>query len=194
MGLEHNARSGLLDGTRFIPSPNHDQRCSSSGIDVLVIHAISLPPQCYGNQFVEELFTNRLNPAAHPYFKDIAERKVSSHFYIKRCGEIIQFVPTHRRAWHAGVSSFNGRDQVNDFSIGIELEGCDAHEFEELQYASLQELTRCIQTACPRIETKNIVGHSQIAPGRKTDPGPCFDWQRYLQSIQTAWALSARYP
>lgn len=181
--LSHCHSNGWVHGVRVIPSPNHDHRPENTKIDVLVIHAISLPPQCYGNQYVEELFTNRLDTHAHPCFIDLAGQKVSTHFYIKRDGEIIQFVATHCRAWHAGKSCLNGRQQVNDFSIGIELEGCDEHEFEARQYAGLVTLTRCLQTAYPLITLNNIVGHSNISPDRKTDPGCCFDWQRYLQSI-----------
>ncbi|WP_423910514.1 1,6-anhydro-N-acetylmuramyl-L-alanine amidase AmpD [Candidatus Spongiihabitans sp.] len=176
-------KRGLVNGARLIASPNHDQRPDNTEIDVLVIHAISLPPQCYGNQYVEDLFTGRLDANADPYFMDLAGQKVSSHFYIKRSGEIIQFVATHRRAWHAGKSIFNGRQRVNDFSIGVELEGCDQHEFENPQYAVLGELTLCLQTVYPLITPENIVGHDAISPHRKTDPGPCFDWSRYFNSI-----------
>ena len=174
---------GWVRGAKVIPSPNHDHRPASTEIDVLVIHAISLPPRCYGTQYVEDLFTNRLDTDIHPAFMDIADRAVSSHFYIKRDGEVIQFVATHRRAWHAGKSIFNGRQRVNDFSIGIELEGCDEDEFEPPQYEVLAKLTKCLQSTYPLITSANIVGHSDIAPNRKTDPGPFFDWIRYFQSI-----------
>lgn len=173
----------MVNGAKRIPSPNHDQRPDNSVLDVLVVHAISLPPQCYGNRYVEDLFTNQLDADADPYFRDLAVQKLSSHFYIKRSGELIQFVATHRRAWHAGKASFKGRQQVNDFSIGVELEGCDEDEFENRQYAVLAALTRCLQIAYPAMTADNIVGHSDIAPGRKTDPGACFDWQRYFKSI-----------
>ncbi len=182
--LSHCQHNGRVHGIRATPSPNHDDRPQNTTIDVLVIHAISLPPRCYGNQYVENLFTNRLDANAHPYFVNIAESKVSAHFYIKRDGEIIQFVATHCRAWHAGKSVFKGRQRVNDFSIGIELEGCDEHEFETSQYASLAILTRCLRTAYPLIIRENIIGHSDISVGRKTDPGPFFDWQCYFQAIQ----------
>ncbi|WP_424946103.1 1,6-anhydro-N-acetylmuramyl-L-alanine amidase AmpD [Candidatus Spongiihabitans sp.] len=175
--------NGWVNGARFIASPNHDQRPDHTDIDVLVIHAISLPPQCYGNQYVEDFFAGRLDANADPYFMDLAGQKASAHFYIKRSGEMIQFVATHCRAWHAGKSIFKGRQQVNNFSIGVELEGCDEHEFEDPQYAVLGALTLCLQTAYPLIATENIVGHSDIAPHRKTDPGPCFDWNRYFKSI-----------
>ncbi len=180
----HCQNNGQIKDIRFISSPNHDYRPKGTDIDVLVIHAISLPPRCYGCQYVEDFFTNRLDANIHPYFANIADSKVSSHFYIKRNGEIIQFVPTHCRAWHSGKSMFHGRQRVNDFSIGIELEGCDEHAFESIQYTSLIKLTHCLQTAYPLITATNIVGHSDIAPDRKTDPGPCFDWNRYFQSIQ----------
>ncbi len=178
-----DSHSGCVEDIQFIPSPNFDTRPDQGQIDVLVIHSISLPPQCYGNNYVEDLFSNCLDPTAHDYFADIAERKVSAHFYIKRVGEIIQFVPTHNRAWHAGDSTFKGREKVNNFSIGIELEGCDQHEFEDTQYQSLTLLSQCILQSYPLITAENIVGHSDISPGRKTDPGPCFDWSRYLNSI-----------
>ena len=153
------------------------------GIDVLVIHAISLPPNCYGGTFIEDLFTNRLDPKAHSYFADIAHLRVSAHFLIHRSGRLTQFVPTGKRAWHAGVSNFRGREQVNDFSIGIELEGCDDDPFEDAQYHTLVDLTQCLVMAYPSITRDCIVGHSDIAPGRKTDPGPHFDWDRYLNRI-----------
>lgn len=184
--LDYCHKNGLVNGARLIASPNHDQRPDNTEIEVLVIHAISLPPQCYGNQYVEDLFTCQLDANAHPYFNDLASQKVSAHFYIKRTGEIIQFVATHRRAWHAGESIFKGRQRVNDFSIGVELEGCDAHEFENAQYTVLGALTLCLQTAYPLITTANIVGHSDIAPGRKTDPGPLFDWSRYFDSLNVS--------
>ncbi len=175
----HCADSGRVQDACFIPSPNFDERPDRLDVSVLVIHAISLPPGCYHNQYVEDLFTNCLDPGAHPYFEHIAELAVSAHFYIERKGRLIQFVPTHHRAWHAGLSVFRGRPRVNDFSIGIELEGSDRDEFESAQYLSLARLTRCLLSAYPKITPDHIIGHSDIAPGRKTDPGPRFDWNRY---------------
>jgi AmpD protein len=183
--LRHDAQTGLVSGARQIASPNHDQRPAGTKINVLVIHAISLPPQCYGQEFVEQYFTNRLDRDVHPYFLDIADRTVSSHFYVRRGGEITQFVPTHLRAWHAGKSSFDGQEGVNNFSIGVELEGCDEHEFEDAQYQTLSSLTKCLQVDFPLITTDRIVGHSEISPGRKTDPGPFFKWERYLKTLET---------
>lgn len=180
--MKHDKNTGLID-CRQIGSPNYDQRSVDAQIEVLVIHAISLPPQCYGNNYVEDFFQNTLDKNAHPYFEDIADRNVSSHFYIKRGGELIQFVSTSDRAWHAGESDFKERKVVNDFSIGIELEGCDEHQFESVQYSKLVALTHCLQRSYPLIDKENIVGHSDISPGRKTDPGLYFDWNVYLESI-----------
>ncbi len=149
-------------------------------IDLLVIHAISLPPGCFGGPGIEELFTNRLDPAAHPYYREIAALRVSSHFLIRRDGGLTQFVACGRRAWHAGVSAWKGRERCNDFSIGIELEGTDDQPFEEAQYARLTALTRALQGRYPLTD---IVGHADIAPGRKTDPGQCFDWARYRGAL-----------
>lgn len=178
-GLVHDDRTGLVSGAIQFESPNFDARPAKVAIDVLVIHAISLPPDCFGGNYVQAFFTNRLDIAADPFFEEIAGLRVSSHFYIDRKGDLFQFVSTRNRAWHAGASSFRNRERVNDFSIGVELEGCDALPFEAIQYRSLSALTRCLQNSFPEITEQNIVGHSDIAPGRKTDPGPCFDWQRY---------------
>lgn len=165
---------------RKVPSNNYDKRPVDKGICLIVIHAISLPPECFGGDGVEQLFTNMLNLTEHPYYAEIQHLRVSSHFFIRRDGESIQFVSTEDRAWHAGVSSWNGRERCNDFSIGIELEGSDTQPFEDIQYLKLAELVSALQNQYPTIE--DIVGHSDIAPGRKTDPGPFFDWAyfRYL--------------
>jgi AmpD protein len=174
---------GWLDGARRIISPNCDARPVDTPIDLLVIHNISLPPGEFGGEGVIELFTNRLDPAAHPYYQTIKDLRVSAHFFIRRDGELIQFVPPDRRAWHAGVSSWNGRERCNDFSIGIELEGTDDTPFTDAQYASLDEL---IESLRQRYAIQEIVGHSDIAPDRKTDPGPCFDWARLDKGNQAA--------
>jgi len=142
-------------------------------VDLIVIHAISLPPGMYGGLGIEQLFTNQLNPDEHPYYKEIAGLKVSSHFVIRRDGELLQFVPVGQRAWHAGLSNWQGRERCNDFSIGIELEGDDNTPFELSQYQTLQALLKSLTGMWP---ITAITSHSQIAPGRKTDPGPCFDW------------------
>ena len=181
--LEHSPNSGLITGVDQAESPNHDDRPDGSVIDVIVVHAISLPPDCFGGSHVHDLFTNNLDVAFHPYFREICDLRVSSHFFIDRAGKTTQFVPTFRRAWHAGESEFNGREKVNDFSIGIELEGCDSLQFEEIQYVNLVHLAQCLRAAFPLIASNNIVGHSDISPGRKTDPGPCFNWERFLGKL-----------
>lgn len=160
-------------GARVVPSPNFDQRPDGVAIDLVVIHSISLPPGIYGGPGIEQLFTNQLNPDAHPYYQQIAGLKVSSHFVIRRDGELIQFVPVALRAWHAGLSNWQGRERCNDFSIGIELEGDDATPFEDAQYETLQQL---LPALCGALPIKALTSHSHIAPGRKTDPGPGFDW------------------
>lgn len=178
--------TGLLQeakGAHFIPSPNHDDRPNAVDVDLLVIHNISLPPNEFGGPYIEQLFTNCLNPDDHPFFREVSELKVSSHLLIRRDGEIIQFVPFHKRAWHAGESDFQGRSRCNDFAIGIELEGADEIPFEAIQYERLAEVTRALQQSYPAINKDHIVGHSDIAPQRKTDPGPAFDWQRYLAGL-----------
>ena len=181
--LVHCSDSGIVQDTCFIPSPNFDDRPDPFDVSVLVIHAISLPPDCYHNHYVEDLFTNCLDPQAHPYFENIAGLALSAHFYIKREGQLIQFVPTHQRAWHAGESVFKRRSRVNDFSIGIELAGSDNEKFESAQYLNLARLTRCLMSAYPKITLENIAGHNDIAPGRKTDPGPYFEWSRYRELL-----------
>ncbi len=165
------------------PSPNQDLRPADAEISLLVIHNISLPPDEFGGPWIQDLFLNRLDPAQHPYFAQIAQQQVSSHLLIRRDGELIQFVPLEHRAWHAGISCFQGQEHCNDFSIGIELEGSDNADFTEMQYQMLARVTRTIQTLYPAITNEHILGHSDIAPGRKTDPGPHFDWKKYLESI-----------
>lgn len=166
---------GWLDGARRLPSPNHDERGEGMAPELLVIHNISLPPYRYGGLGVEQLFQNRLNPDEHPFYAEIQHLRVSSHFFIRRSGELQQFVPVTRRAWHAGVSSWRGRERCNDFSIGVELEGCDFEPFSEAQYRTLQALARALRSKLP---LGAVIGHEHIAPGRKTDPGPFFDWAR----------------
>ena len=174
--------SGLLSGARYAPSPNCDDRPRDTPVEVLVLHAISLPPGEFGGPGIEQLFCNKLDAAAHPYYRDLKGLEVSSHFLIRRDGAIVQFVPAHRRAWHAGQSLCEGRARVNDFSIGIEIEGADDVPFEEAQYRALADLTRALMRAYPAINRRRIYGHADIAPGRKTDPGPQFEWGRYLTS------------
>jgi AmpD protein len=170
--------TGLLDSAEQVNSPNFDDRPQDTQVDLLVIHNISLPPGQFGGPWISDLFTNQLNPEAHPYFKEIHSLKVSAHILIRRDGSIIQFVPFHKRAWHAGQSNYGGRNRCNDFSIGIELEGSDDHPFEEPQYQQLTALIKALLQAYPSLSTEHITGHSDIAPGRKTDPGPYFDWQK----------------
>lgn len=167
---------GLVAEFRQIPSPNCDDRPAGAAVELLVVHNISLPPGEFGGPGIIELFTNQLDSAVHPYYRGIAGLRVSAHFLIRRDGEAIQFVPCGKRAWHAGQSSWRGRERCNDFSLGIELEGADDVPFEDRQYACLAELTRLLQSMYPIAE---IVGHSDIAPGRKSDPGPLFDWVRF---------------
>ena len=175
------AQEGIIDVAEFCPSPNFDERPDNTDIDLFVIHAISLPAGNYNTQLIKDLFLNRLDPGKDEFLRSIQDLKVSSHFLITRQGELIQFVPIHKRAWHAGISSYKGRDQCNDFSIGIELEGCDNEEFESKQYQSLSHLINFLSNDL-KITKHNIVGHGDIAPGRKTDPGPYFDWG-LLQSM-----------
>jgi N-acetyl-anhydromuramoyl-L-alanine amidase len=164
---------GLVEGARYVASPNCDERPPDTPVELVVVHAISLPPGEFGGHGIIDLFTNRLDPSGHPYYAGIAALKVSSHFLIRRDGELLQFVPCGRRAWHAGASQWRGRDRCNDWSIGVELEGTDSVAFEAAQYARLAALLRLLGQAYP---VKDVVGHSDVAPGRKTDPGPCFDW------------------
>lgn len=170
--------SGWLDSARRCPSPNQDERPESCPIDLLVIHSISLPPGEYGGPWIDRLFLNDLPPDAHPYFADIHQLRVSAHLLIRRDGERVQYVPLQRRAWHAGQSCHDGRERCNDFSIGIELEGSDDTPYTAIQYRVLAETIREIQRHYPAINDRRITGHSDIAPGRKTDPGPAFDWPR----------------
>jgi len=176
--------SGLLSAAAYVPSPNCDDRPGGANVELLVIHNISLPPGEFGGPGIVELFTNHLDPRAHPYYREIQSLEVSSHFLIRRDGELIQFVPCIRRAWHAGQSAWRGRTLCNDFSVGVELEGADDQPFADSQYAVLAELTRALQRTYP---IRDCVGHSDIAtpPGRKTDPGPHFDWARFRSLIQT---------
>jgi AmpD protein len=172
--------AGYAEGVRQIASPNFDARPEGTPVCLLVIHNISLPPGEFGGGGIIDLFTNMLDPAAHSYYAQIAGMKVSAHFLIRRDGELIQFVSTDQRAWHAGESSWSGRSRCNDFSVGIELEGTDACPFEDAQYSVLADLVQALHT---RYAIADIVGHADIAPGRKTDPGPEFDWQRLPRLI-----------
>ncbi len=171
-------RSGLLDVARQVPSPNCDARPAGTEIDLLVIHNISLPPGCFKGKAIDCFFTNTLDIEADPYYAGIAGMQVSAHLLVRRDGSIIQYVSFHQRAWHAGESCFQGRLRCNDYSIGIELEGTDELAYEDVQYQVLQRLITLLVRTYPGIRQDRIVGHSDIAAGRKTDPGPAFDWSK----------------
>jgi AmpD protein len=180
--LTLDAADAWLQGVHHLPSPNCDERPTASEPELVVIHSISLPEGIFGTPHVEALFCNCLDVDAHPSFPEIAALRVSAHALIRRDGGLIQFVPFTKRAWHAGVSCYQGRDCCNDFSIGIELEGCDWQPFDERQYLCLASLARLLMATWPAIGAHRLVGHSDIAPGRKTDPGPHFDWHK-LRSL-----------
>ena len=180
--MQIDTTSGLIRGASYVASPNCDARPEGAPIDILVIHSISLPPGIFGGRGIEQLFCNTLNPDDHPYYREIQNLKVSTHVLIRRNGQLVQFVSLHRRAWHAGLSYCEGRSRINDFSVGVELEGADDLPFEDAQYESLTKLTRALRQTYPAITPERIYGHCDIAPGRKTDPGPTFDWKRYLDT------------
>lgn len=171
---------GLVAGARYLASPNCDSRPAGQAVSLLVVHSISLPPGQYGGDQIERLFTNRLDPSEHPYFAEIAGVRVSAHLLLRRNGDAVQFVPLHMRAWHAGESIWRGQARCNDFSVGVELEGGGDDDYTEAQYARLIELTRALRAALP---LREFAGHSDIAPGRKTDPGDRFDWQRFVSAL-----------
>ena len=174
---------GLFKEIKYLESPNFNDRPDQERVSLIVIHSISLPPNSYTGTYVEDFFLNRLNIKDHEYFERIKDLKVSPHLYIKRDGQIIQFVPLNKRAWHAGKSSYMGVADCNNYSIGIELEGSDKDIFEEAQYKSLCEVTSIILKEYNSIDKENIKAHSDVAPGRKTDPGNLFDWDRYLNNV-----------
>jgi len=181
-----DAATGLIEPARQCPSPNQDVRPDAARPELLIVHGISLPPGEYGGPQVEQLFTNTLDWDSHPYFGEIRGMQVSSHLLVKRDGELIQFVPFTRRAWHAGESCFRGRSCCNDYSIGIELEGEDDVPYEDIQYEVLIEVSRALMQAYPEMSAREIAAHSDIAPGRKTDPGPAFDWLRLYDGLSHA--------
>jgi len=168
--------TGLLAGVRQVLSPHFDARPTGVLPELLVVHGISLPPAEFGGPWIDRLFTGTLPANAHPYFRDIAAQRVSAHALIRRDGQLVQYVPFGERAWHAGPSTYRGRSACNDFSIGVELEGTDDTPYTDAQYVSLAELTAALLAAYPSLSAQAIAGHSEIAPGRKTDPGPAFDW------------------
>ncbi len=183
--LHIDPETGLLDSARQAPSPNADARPDADDISLIVVHCISLPPGEFdaGSDWIERFFCNDLPADAHPYFAEICDMRVSAHVLIRRDGGVVQFVPFHRRAWHAGVSNYKGRERCNDFSVGVELEGTDDGPFEDAQYDALAQLVTALRRTYPRIGD-NIAGHSDIAPGRKTDPGSGFDWPRLHRLIR----------
>jgi AmpD protein len=178
--------SGLMHGVRQVASPNHDARPDGVQADLIVVHGISLPPGEYGGPWIDRLFMNTLPGEAHPYFAQVAPLHVSAHLAVRRDGEITQYVRFDRRAWHAGRSAYEGRPECNDFSVGIELEGTDSDPYEEAQYDSLAAVVAALCAAYPRLSPGRLAGHSDVAPGRKTDPGPAFDWPRARRLIAVA--------
>jgi len=181
MRIDRN--NGIVAGARQVASPNCDDRPPGVEPELIVLHGISLPPGQFGGDAIDRLFTNTLPPAAHPYFEQVAGLRVSSHLLIRRDGELVQYVPLHRRAWHAGESCYCGRNTCNDFSIGIELEGTDDVPYADAEYERLAQLIPALIAAYPSLHRRRIVGHCDVAPGRKTDPGPSFDWQRFYSLL-----------
>ena len=174
----------FLEGARQVLSPNYSEREDPSDISLLVIHNISLPPGEFGNGFIDQLFLNKLNPTLDPYFESVASLRVSAHILIARDGLVTQYVPFDQKAWHAGESSFEGRVNCNEFSIGIELEGTDDTEYTEEQYHRLTQVTHSLLLEYPKINKDRIMGHSSLAPDRKTDPGPFFNWDAYFYALK----------
>ena len=177
-GMHFHPESGLLRGARQVLSAHCDERPPGVVPELIVVHGISLPPGEYGGPWIEQLFCGGLDAGAHPYFAEVAPLRVSAHFLVRRDGEVLQFVPVGLRAWHAGRSSWQGREACNDYSVGIELEGSDEAAYAPEQYAALARLVRALCATWPTLSAQRLVGHSDIAPGRKTDPGPSFDWGR----------------
>lgn len=174
---------GVLVGVNYVESPNQSDRSDGQTIDLLIIHNISLPPGQYGTGCVDQLFCNSLDSSKHPFFAEISELRVSAHLLIDRLGNVTQFVPLCKKAWHAGDSAFEGKPNCNDYSVGIELEGTDFEPFTEEQYQSLLCVTKLLLQEYPCLNQDRIVGHSDVAPGRKTDPGPYFDWPRFRKTL-----------
>jgi N-acetyl-anhydromuramoyl-L-alanine amidase len=185
-------KNGIMQGVRQVASPNFDARPVGVVADLIVVHGISLPPGEFGGPWIDRLFTNSLPVDIHPYFQEIGELRVSSHLLVARDGALTQFVKFTDRAWHAGESRYEGRTACNDFSIGVELEGVDTIPYEAAQYDTLAEVVAALCDAYPRLSTERLVGHSDISPGRKTDPGPAFDWERAQRCISAARGAPAR--
>jgi N-acetyl-anhydromuramoyl-L-alanine amidase len=178
VNLQIDLATGLMRGAKQIASPNYDARPAGVEADLIVIHGISLPPGEFGGPWIERLFTNALPAEIHPYFAEVAPLRVSSHLVVQRDGALTQYVSFADRAWHAGQSNYQGRAACNDFSVGVELEGTDTLPYEATQYEALAAVVAALCAAYPRLSADRLVGHSDIAPGRKTDPGPAFDWPR----------------
>ena len=183
--MKIDIETGILDAAFYVPSANCDARPPGVDIELLVLHGISLPPGEFGGPWIDRLFTNDLPAGVHSYFDEVRSLRVSSHLLIRRDGKCVQYVPFHGRAWHAGESEYRGRKRCNDFAVGIELEGCDDVLYERMQYESLAEVVCALRAAYPLLSAQQIVGHCDVAPGRKTDPGPAFDWHRLRDLIQS---------
>ena len=186
--LHVDPASGLLSEARQVRSPNFDSRPAGVAADLIIVHGISLPPGEFGGPWIDRLFTNSLPADAHPYFAEIAEGRVSAHLCIRRDGTVTQYVGFNERAWHAGVSEYEGRQACNDFSIGIELEGTDTVAYDERQYLALAEVVAALCRAYPSLRPARLAGHSDVAPGRKSDPGVAFDWPLSRRSVADACA------
>lgn len=181
--MQISKKTGLINDVNFLASPNHDERPDENDISLIVVHNISLPPEQFGSEHINQLFTNCLCPDEHPFFAEINHLRVSSHVLIRRDGEVVQYVPFHKRAWHAGISCYQGREVCNDFSIGIELEGTDNQAFCDEQYQSLHILVAALQATYEGLAVDAVTGHEHISPGRKTDPGPYFEWDRLASPL-----------
>ena len=190
--MQVDLENGLMRNARQVASPNYDARPDGVEPELIVVHGISLPPGEFGGPWIERLFMNTLPLDGHPYFAEIGELRVSSHLLVARDGGLTQFVKFTDRAWHAGQSSYQGRSACNDFSIGVELEGVDTLAYEQAQYDALAEVVAALCDAYPRLSPERLVGHSDISPGRKTDPGPAFDWERARRCIGAACGTPAR--
>jgi AmpD protein len=184
--LRVSRQTGLVEGVRQVASPNCDDRPTGCEPELIIVHGISLPPGDFGGPWIDRLFTNDIDPDAHPYFREIADLRVSTHLLIDRLGRVVQYVPLHKRAWHAGESRYCERECCNDYSIGIELEGVDTLAYSDAQYETLCGLVNALRDAFPSLADAPIVGHSDVAPGRKTDPGPAFDWDRFRRQLAAA--------
>lgn len=186
MDLRVHVATGLLEGVRQVLSPHRDARPAGVLPDLIVMHGISLPPGQFGGPWIDKLFSGNLPREGHPYFAEVHGMRVSAHLLVRRDGELVQFVPFSQRAWHAGASQYQGRSACNDFSIGIEMEGVDDMPYEASQYAAAAVAIRALLAAYPGLDAARIVGHSDIAPGRKTDPGPSFDWAALRALVHAA--------